>query len=220
VMVHEKSATSTSKFINVPVGALPEPRHLDHPSLCVDGAPLVYYINKERMIRVSFPRWLPNHVQNKAKGTAGCNMQGMFHRLQEQVFQTELKFLSQRPLLPPMFDWKKELKDNMIMVALLEGSDGPVHHAVTMFQGWILDSNETHALPLTKQALDFCTQTDKEMMMTGCPSSFSCFKHGTIYTDTTKLEKLKHIAFPHGDKPWQRQKKRPKRNNTGSHSST
>jgi hypothetical protein len=89
-----------------------------------------------------------------------------------------------------------------------------------MFQGWIFDSNETNALPLTKQALDFCTQTDEEMMMTGCPSSFSRFKHGTIYTDTTKLEKLKHIAFPYGgDKPWQRPKKRSKRNNTGSHSS-
>jgi hypothetical protein len=96
VMVHGKAATSTSKFINVPVGAVRKPRCLDHPSLCVDGALLVYcqqgtydtcvFSSMASALYFAGAKGAANLIQNKAEGTAGCNVQGMFHRLQEQVF--------------------------------------------------------------------------------------------------------------------------------------
>lgn len=38
----------------------------------------------------------------------------------------------------------------------LEGSDGSVNHAITIVAGYIFDSNESHALPLTIESLDRC----------------------------------------------------------------
>jgi hypothetical protein len=121
---------------------------MSYPSLCVQGARLAYYYQQgmyntacvfSSMALAALALFVgtknaASHIQNKAKGTSGCNVQGMFHRLKMQVHRTELKFLSANAL-PPMFDWKNNIKDNIIMVALLEGSDRSVHHAVTMFQG-------------------------------------------------------------------------------------
>jgi hypothetical protein len=203
VMARGKSHSSNSKFIDVPVGAVREPRRLTCPSLCVPGAPVVFYqqgihdtcvfSSMAAALYFAGAKKAANQIQNAAPGMVGCNVQSMFHSLVRRIRTTEVKFLSVSKL-SPSFDWKNDLKDNMILVGSLEGSDGSVHHAVTLFRGWLFDSNETHALPLTKQALDFCTQTEEEMTMTGCASTFCRFKHGTIYTDTTAKEKLKYIS--------------------------
>jgi hypothetical protein len=164
VKARGRSASTASKFIDVPVGAVREPRRLTLPSLCVPSAPPVFYqqgmydtcvfSSMASALYFAGAKVAANFIQNKAKGTAGCNVQNMFHKLVMMVRETDLKFLSTTSL-PPTFDWEHDLHDNMIVVASLAGSDGSVHHAITMFRGWIFDSNETHALPLNKQALHF-----------------------------------------------------------------
>jgi hypothetical protein len=135
-------------------------------------------------------RQAASYAQNAAKGHAGATAKGLFSDLVRVVRQTEVRFLEIKAL-PPAFDWKNDLKPNMIVAGSLEGSDGSVHHAVTLFWGWIFDSNEKHAILLGKEGLDFCTQTDEEMMVSGCGSSTFCgFKHGTIFVDNTKKSRL------------------------------
>ena len=60
---------------------------------------------------------------------------------------------------------------------MLLGSDGGASHAVTVADGWIFDSNEQVALPLTQLALDYCTW-DK-VTRTTCVG----FHSGYIFTD-------------------------------------
>jgi len=44
-----------------------------------------------------------------------------------------------------------------IVLVTLASSDGAASHAITIIDNWIFDSNEKIALPLTKDALDYCT---------------------------------------------------------------
>jgi hypothetical protein len=173
------------------------------PSLCVPGAPVVFYqegihdtcvfSSMAAALYFAGAKKAANKIQNAAPGMVGCNVQSMFHSLVRKIRTTEVKFLLVSKLYPS-FDWKNDLKDNMILVGSLEGSNGSVHHVVTLICGWLFDSNETQALPLTKQALDFCTQAEEEMTMTGCASTFCRFRHGTIYTNTMAKQKLKYIS--------------------------
>jgi hypothetical protein len=81
----------------------------------------------------------------------------------------------------------------MILVGSLVASDGSVNHAITITRGWIFDSNEHKAFPLTKEALDVCTQSEEEATLAGDRSTFSHFGHGKIYEDKTKNQRLAAI---------------------------
>lgn len=45
-------------------------------------------------------------------------------------------------------------------LCILEGSNGGVNHAVTVVEDFIFDSNNHTAIPLTRENLDFCCQSD------------------------------------------------------------
>jgi hypothetical protein len=57
------------------------------------------------------------------------------------------------------FDWRKELDEQQILVGVLHASDGSCCHAVTIHGGFIYDANETIALPLCDEAMNYCTST-------------------------------------------------------------
>jgi hypothetical protein len=200
VLARGKSYSTCTKYIDVPVGAVREARLGGSPTLTVPGAPIVFhqqgtldtcvFSSMASALYFSGQRQAASFVQNAAKGHAGANAKSLFSDLVRVVRQTEVRFLEIKAL-PPAFDWKNDLKPNMIVAGSLEGSDGSVHHAVTLFRGWIFDSNEKHAIPLGKEGLDFCTQTDEEVMVSGCGASTFCgFKHGMIFVDNTKKSKL------------------------------
>ena len=72
---------------------------------------------------------------------------------------------------------KFDFRENQIALIVLMSSDGGASHAVTIANGWIFDSNESVALPLTQQALDYCTW-DKTNRTT-CVG----FHSGYVFTD-------------------------------------
>jgi hypothetical protein len=84
---------------------------------------------------------------------------------------------------PPSFDWKELLQDtSTIFVGVLFASDGNCSHAVTIHGGFIYDANETIALPLCQDALDYCTTTPTQK------STFLRFRRGWFlrYTGNNK----------------------------------
>jgi hypothetical protein len=185
------------------VGAVREARLSSSPTLTVAGAPIVFhqqgtldtcvFSSMASALYFAGAKQAASFVQNAGKAHSGANAQGLFTELIRVIDKTHVGFLEKHKL-PPAFDWKNDLKSNMIFVGSLEGSDGSVHHAVTLFRGWIFDSNEKHAMPLCKEGLDFCTQTNEEMIESGCGSSTFCgFKHGLLFVDTTKKQKLQVI---------------------------
>ena len=57
------------------------------------------------------------------------------------------------------FDWKIDLDERHMLLGVLLASDGSCGHAVTIHGGFIYDANETIALPLCDEALNYCTST-------------------------------------------------------------
>jgi hypothetical protein len=47
------------------------------------------------------------------------------------------------------------------IVLQLQDADGGIQHAVTIVEDWIFDSNNRHALPRTRAALNWCCSTDE-----------------------------------------------------------
>ena len=54
-----------------------------------------------------------------------------------------------------------DLKKEKVYSASLQSTDGGVDHAVTIFNGWIFDSNFPQALPVDKKSFDLCCSTDE-----------------------------------------------------------
>ena len=47
-----------------------------------------------------------------------------------------------------------------ILLGAICASDGSISHAVAIHGGFIYDANETLAIPLTQEALDYCSSTE------------------------------------------------------------
>ena len=52
---------------------------------------------------------------------------------------------------------KKDLNENMILLGVIQDSEGSWQHGVTIYRNWVFDSNEKGALPLCQESLDCCT---------------------------------------------------------------
>jgi hypothetical protein len=65
---------------------------------------------------------------------------------------------------------------NCLILASIRGTDGKEDHCVTIYNGWIFDSNFNNALTLTKQSLDLCCSTmETKCNYDGC-AQLSIFK--------------------------------------------
>jgi hypothetical protein len=63
-------------------------------------------------------------------------------------------------LLSKEFDCQVNLQENDVVLGALMAPDGICSHAITINgSGFIFDANESIALPLGKEALDYCTFT-------------------------------------------------------------
>jgi hypothetical protein len=96
-------------------------------------------------------------IQQKAVGTGeggGVNSLKTLSNLVRHM--SEIQFMNTRKT-KPQFNWEIDLGKEMILVAVLQSEDGGVNHGVTIFGGYIFDSNEDQALlPLCTEALDYC----------------------------------------------------------------
>jgi hypothetical protein len=193
---------SKTPFIDVPVGACRIPRLSYFPNLFREGAPQVRFPqgNHDTCIYSSFASALhflgataaANQIQNAAITDSGSDPATVLGSLAKRVIQTELRFLQQRRI-PKTFNFISDLDESMILIGSLVASDGSVNHAITITRGWVFDSNEYYAFPLTKEALDVCTQSEEEATLSGSKSTFSHFGHGKIYEDKTKCQRLAAI---------------------------
>jgi hypothetical protein len=195
---------SKNPYIDVPVGACRIPRLEYFPFLVRPNAPAVRFPQgkHDTCIYSSFAsalhfcgaRSAANHIKHVAVRDSGSDPRTVFGRLAVQVTTTTVRFLQQRRI-PSSFNFRNDLDESMILVGSLVASDGSVNHAVTITGGWVFDSNEDVAFPLTKEALDVCTQSEGEATLSGSRSTFSHFGHGLIYQDNTKH---KHLAAMKG----------------------
>jgi hypothetical protein len=85
------------------------------------------------------------------------------------------------------FDWTQELDERQMLVGVLHASDESCCHAVTIHGGFVFDANETIALPLCNEALNYCTSTSL------VKSEFVDFRRGYIlkYEGTKKSRTAK-----------------------------
>ena len=75
------------------------------------------------------------------------------------------------------FDCTK-LRKNQVFLGTIETEDGHCNHAVTLFRGHIYDSNEEHALKISKKGLNFCSSDGQDK------AKFVCFAEGHLITCT------------------------------------
>ena len=90
------------------------------------------------------------------------------------------------------FNWEKDLNANMILVGVMQDSEGSCQHAVTIYKRWVFDSNEKVALPLCRESLDCCTWEVRGGKVTRY-STFVKFIKGWIFYEKEN-KKRKRIA--------------------------
>ena len=129
-------------------------------------------------------------IQRVARKDSGGDPSCLFRQLQLRIKETNAKYLHFR-FVSGNFNWKTDLKENTFYIGTIQGSDGNAQHAITLFNKWIFGSNERTAVPLCKDGLDFCTQSEDEKKLTGRTLLFSHFTQGLLLWDTTKKQKLK-----------------------------
>ena len=60
------------------------------------------------------------------------------------------------------FDWKTDLEQGDILLAVLLANDGHNSHGVAIHNGFIYDANESKAIPLCQEGLDLCCSTESK----------------------------------------------------------
>lgn len=98
-----------------------------------------------------------------------------------------------------MFDWQllqEQMKDT-ILLGVLGELDGNGSHAVTIHGGFVYDANEVVAIPLCKEALDYCCSTST------VKNEFVNFRNLTLfYYDGSDVNKKSQMTL------WPRSKRK------------
>ena len=93
---------------------------------------------------------------------------------------------------PLRFDWHDLVEDQRtVFLGVLFSSDGNSSHAVAIHGGFIYDANEVVALPLCKDALDYCTSTEQKR------SKFVEFRRGYLFRYMGQKPKYIHKMTLH-----------------------
>ena len=164
-------------FVDIPVGDF-KTSHLDeHPNLLVPGAPRVHFVQndgEDLCVSKSFSSALyaigfvdeavgiNNYGETQLRGGTvdAIGKVGEFAKSLLPSWVTR-QVLRRRP---HRFDWQQLLQEKMkdtIVLGVLNESDGNCSHAVTIHGGYVYDANEEVAIPLCKEALDYCCSTSK-----------------------------------------------------------
>ena len=73
-------------------------------------------------------------------------------------------------------------------MGILQGDDGEANHAITIFNKWIFDANEKHAIPLCQEGLNYCVSTSETRV------TFLGFTEGFFFCENSKKQRLKRKA--------------------------
>jgi hypothetical protein len=183
---------SPGGWVDVPVGDY-KPSHLhEHPNLKVIGAPKVNFNQsdgKDLCVSKSFASAL--YAIGFAKEAVEIDlfgeeiMKGAVVNALDKVIQHARTVLPSWIVIRSIkkhYDWTQELDERQMLVVVLHASDESCCHAVTIHGGFVFDANETIALPLCNEALNYCTSTSL------VKSEFVDFRRGYIlkYEGTKK----------------------------------
>ena len=185
-------------FVNIPVGDF-KVSHLDeHPNLRVPDAPRVLFVQSEgEDLCVSKSLASALDAIGFVSEAASINQYGENHlrggivdaiKRVGQYAKSQLPSWVTRKVMkrPHMCDWtllQEEMKDYIVLGVLGE-LDGNGSHAVTIHGGFVYDANEVVAIPLCKEALDYCCSTST------VKNEFMCFRKMTLfYYDGSDLKK-------------------------------
>jgi hypothetical protein len=160
-------------FVDIPVGDFKESHLHNHPNLMVPEAPPLHFVQSEgEDLCVSKSLASAIHAIGFEGAADAINHYGESQlrggtvdaiRKVGQYTETQLPQWITRKVLkkPHMFDWRllqEQMKDT-ILLGVLNESDGNGSHAVTIHGGYVYDANEVVAIPLCKEALDYCCST-------------------------------------------------------------
>ena len=181
-------------WVDIPVGDLKPSRLKEFPHLNVVGAPFIHYVQSEgkdlcvsKSLASAFAALGWEAEAKVIDGFGEHVMTGAgvetVKRVKECARQTFPKWLTIRKL-PSQWNWKTDMREHEAVLGVLLASDDSCSHAVTIHDGYIYDANETVALPLCDEALDYCTSTAT------VESKFVAFKFGfRFYYNGTKMKK-------------------------------
>ena len=126
---------------------------------------------------------LANHLHQKlTRVSGGVNSLLLVKEIvQERASWLECKKLKSK------FDWEND-GENMILVGVMQASEGSCQHAVTIYQKWVFDSNEE--VPLCQESLDCCTWEVKDGKVTAY-SKFVKFIDGWIFYEKDRKKEKK-----------------------------
>jgi hypothetical protein len=160
---------SPGGWVDIPVGDY-KPSHLHkHPNLKVIGAPKVHF-NQSDGKDLCVSKSLASALYSIGFTKEAVEVDSFGEEIMKGAVVNALEkvVLHARTVLPSWivirsikkrFDWRKELNEQQILVGVLHASDGSCCHAVTIHGGFIYDANETIALPICDEALNYCTST-------------------------------------------------------------
>jgi hypothetical protein len=173
-------------FVDIAPGASKTSQLHKYPNLVVDNAPLIRFqqsLDQDLCLTKSFASVL-FHLgfcdEARAIDRFGFDefSNGAFYPMEK------LRFVSRKILpnwienrkMPRDFDWKTDLEQGQILVAVLKPLDGNISHAISIHNGFIYDANEDVAIPLCKEGLDYCTIAND-----GTQSKFENLWRGIVY---------------------------------------
>jgi len=176
-------------FVDIPVGDFKESHLHAYPKLQVPEAPQVHFVQSEgedlcvskslasALYAIGFDNAAKSINHFGESQLRGGTVDAI--RKVGQFAETQLPTWITRKVLkrPHMFDWQllqEQMKDTMVL-AVLNESDGNGSHAVTIHSGFVYDANEVVAIPLCKEALDYCCSTST------VKNEFVSFRKATLF---------------------------------------
>jgi hypothetical protein len=188
-------------FVDIPVGDYKPSRLAEYPNLFSSEAYPMKFVQQEgkdlcvsKSLASALYAMGWHEVAIKVDGFGEEILNGAVVEAIERVgrFTRELlpKWITMR-VLPNKFDHTKDLNENDLVLGALMASEGSCSHAVTIHgSGLVFDANESIALPLGKESLDYCTSTAT------ITSEFVRFKRGWWFRyEGKRPSKLKRMMI-------------------------
>ena len=169
-------------WVDIPVGDFKQSRLNQHPELKVIGAPAIQFVQSEgkdlcvsKSLASAFFALGWHDDASKIDAFGEEILKGAVVDALRRVVKHARTLLPTWIVikkLPSSFDWKVDLKEDEVVLGVLQASDDSCSHAVTIHGDFIYDANETIALRLCDEALDYCTSSETVQ------SKFVAFKLG------------------------------------------
>ena len=192
-----KNCTDNKGFVDVPVGGEKSSSLFRLPSLIINNASTVHYqqdYNQDFCVPKALVSMLHymnliNEAEQLHKlfcidqdcfidGVA--NLKDVSHKAID-VLSTSLQ--CHKITRNSKFNWETDIQKNDMIIAVLEGSDGQVNHAVGICNSYIFDANEESAIPLCKEGLDYCVSSPVEKLQ------FIRFARGFYFRETRTIKR-------------------------------